>query len=321
MFQPIHCGLFFSSENIHTAQKHKQRAPFTQAWDYLKDHNPANDLEVIQLDGLRFRYENDAIAGERALGRFNTDLMTRADQNTPLIIAIADTLALMQCFEMLRDHPTLDDAKRAQWLEAFEDQVRRLSDHPDDGNTRMTDRLWRMTLNIAAGIVLEQEDTFTRGVAQFCATIDDDVHPEGYIPAAVEQFPEAESLENQLLCVQALILSAEMAHHCGVHLWEHQKRGVSVLTAATYPLYYYFYPEKWKWNGEQWKPSEGVEADVAERLFKKYNGFFEILNLRYGHPLKALELITDDLRPIYDPYGGGLTTLTHGVLKRHGLFG
>jgi hypothetical protein len=36
-----------------------------------------------------------------------------------------------------------------------------------------------------------------------------------------------------------------------------------------------------------------------------------------------LKPLLEDLRPIYDPYGGGLTTLTHGVAlkpQRRGLF-
>ena len=55
-------------------------------------------------------------------------------------------------------------------------------------------------------------------------------------------------------------------------------------------------------------------------LFRRYGGYLEILNRRTG--FKDLKPLLEDLRPIYDPRGGGLTTLSHGVpVKKRGLFG
>jgi len=125
-----------------------------------------------------------------------------------------------------------------------------------------------------------------------------------------------------LLCVQALTLIAEMAANSGINLWTHDKRGVSVLTAVTYPLYYYFYPEKWPWNGEQWKPSDGVELETAQNLFRQHAAFLELAAPRYSTPLKAIQMILDEIRPVYDRDGGGLLTLSHAApkRKRRGLF-
>ncbi len=62
--------------------------------------------------------------------------------------------------------------------------------------------------------------------------------------------------------------------------------------------------------------------DEAQLLFRRYGGYLEMVNRRTGY--KDLKPLLEDLRPIYDPHGGGLTTLTHGVAvkpKRRGLFG
>jgi hypothetical protein len=56
-------------------------------------------------------------------------------------------------------------------------------------------------------------------------------------------------------------------------------------------------------------------------LFREHAGFLEIIAEHYKPPLKAIQMIHDDLRPIFDPFGGGLTTLTHAPAPRRGLFG
>ena len=322
MFQPVHCGLYFSSENIGVAKRHKGRAPFKDAWRALDDMAPDAVLDTLVVEGLRRRFhENDADPRvERAAQLLRADLIPTVDDHTPIIASIMETLALAQCFELLHDHPATNAQIRSDWRAAFDTFCAGLTSRLED-DADIVDRLWMTALTVVAGIILDDEARFLRGAADFRQAVDTAIHPEGYLPGAVENAPETESLENQLLCVAALTLTAEAAHHCGVDLWSHNKRGVSILTAGTYPLYYYFYPEKWPWNGDQWKPSDGVDAEVAERMFKRYSGMIEIINLRYGRPLKALELITADLRPIFDVYAGGLTTLTHGVAQRRGIFG
>jgi hypothetical protein len=108
----------------------------------------------------------------------------------------------------------------------------------------------------------------------------------------------------QIRSVQALVLMAEAAQHAGVNLWDYTVRGVSVMTAVTYVMFYHFRPDKWRWD-------EGLEA-VIPPFFRKHAGFMEMVNRRDNRP-RDIQMLLDDLRPIYDVYGGGLTTLTHGL--------
>ena len=83
----------------------------------------------------------------------------------------------------------------------------------------------------------------------------------------------------------ALVLMAEAAAHCGVNLWAYNFRGVSVKTAALYPIYYFYTPEKWSWD-------EGITLDEAQALFRHYGGFLEILiHLTSSRSLQSFELI------------------------------
>ena len=120
---------------------------------------------------------------------------------------------------------------------------------------------------MAWSISAEDESIFSDSVERFQHIIERDVHPEGYLPEAVEIAPEAAALNSQISSAQALVLMAEMARCVEVDLWSFEQRGVSVLTAASYPLYYFFYPEKWPWNGEQWKPSDGVLKPRLKQSF------------------------------------------------------
>jgi hypothetical protein len=116
-------------------------------------------------------------------------------------------------------------------------------------------------------------------------------------------------LLRQVLVVEALTLMAEAAEHVGVDLWGYSFRGVSVMTAFSYIMYYYFFPDKWRWD-----------VNITNEPFREYGGFLELVNY-HAYP-KDLKPLLDDLRPIYDPPGGGLTTLSHGIVrKRGGLLG
>nr|MCU0476272.1 hypothetical protein [Anaerolineae bacterium] len=109
---------------------------------------------------------------------------------------------------------------------------------------------------------------------------------------------------------------AEVAAHAGIDLWGYELRSVSLMTAAFYPLYYYYYPEKWKW-------AEGISIDAAQQMFRQNAAFLEIINRRRPN-VHAINLIVDELRPIIDPLGGGAVTLTHHPApppKRRGWFG
>jgi hypothetical protein len=318
MFRPAHCGLYFTEEHIHRAQKHRQRPPLTAAWEYLDLTRATDDLMLAQLGGLRYRFGEELDAGEQALTVLGADLSPLFDDHAPYWRNIATALTLAQCFELLRDHPACSPDQVTGWLAALRKWVSALN--RDEAGITVVDRCWLAALNIAAGIGLEDEAVFEAGAESYRQIVSTGIHPEGYLPQAVEDTGD-DGLLLQVLAVAALVLAAEAAAHAGVDLWGYQQRGVSALTAATYPLYYYFYPERWPWNSTRKDDPGGLPAETATMIFRRHGGFLEIVNRRYERPLKAVGMILGDIRPVYDLYGGGLTTLSHAEPERRGLFG
>jgi hypothetical protein len=212
---------------------------------------------------------------------------------------------------MLRDHPAWLPGAQQNWISLFADRVNTLAASPYKDT--QVENLWMAALVMTSGILLERDDVFNIGVDAFKRIVDDEISPRGHIPKAVEG-KDGGSLYRQILTSAALVLMAEAAAHCGVNLWEYNNRGVSVTTAAVYPIYYFYTPDRWTWD-------EGITQDEAQMLFRRYGGYLEMLNHQTG--FKDLKPLLEDLRPIYDSTGGGLTTLSHGlpVKKKRGLFG
>lgn len=316
MFAPPHYALTFTPKHVSQARKAANRPPFDAAWQRLDRPLTGGDsLEITLTLALRWRFKDDADAAEQAVERLR-HLLGEALPPDPLD-ALAGMIPLGQCIEMLRDH-TAGDA--AALRDTYNARMTTLEQrHPDDAPT-IVQHLWLAAARTAAGIVLEDEARFETGTAALIDAVDNEVHPEGYLRQVVTLGPEARALHSQVLGVQALTLIAEMADHVGRDLWRYEKRGVGVTTATTYPLYYYFYPEKWLWSGEQYRPSEGVNEDDARRIFNRHNGFLELANRRYDKPLHAIQLMLTDMRPVFDRHGGGHVTLTHALPERRGLF-
>jgi hypothetical protein len=158
---------------------------------------------------------------------------------------------------------------------------------------------------------LEQPERVEAGAEVYRRVIREDIRPDGYIQGAVEG-GNGLGFFRHIVSTQALVLMAEAAKHIGVDLWGFEERGVSVVTAAAYPLYYYYFPQKWRWDKE-------LTEDVAQRTFREHGGFLEMVN--HYRPLHDIGLLLNEWRPVFDVYGGGLTTLTHGGVARRGLFG
>ena len=97
---------------------------------------------------------------------------------------------------------------------------------------------------------------------------------------------------------------AEMAAQAGLDLWSYDNRGVTPATAATYLLYYFYFPEKWKW-------SPGLTRQRTTDVIRREGAFLEIVNQRA--PLHAVDPLLEELRPLFCPWTGGLTTLTHSI--------
>jgi hypothetical protein len=294
MFKPQHTGVTFSEMHIQQARTNRGKTPFDSAWQMLEHIQPNNALEAAQIGGLRFRFNSDQRAGEEAIDALFDQFNADTSDSLGYLEALAETVTLAQSFEMLRTHPAFAPGKQAQWLDQFWERV--------------------STLNQSQyGLERYEEIWQGLGVELFQQVIREEIHPEGYLHKAVS-VKDGHSFYRQLLSVKALALMAEAATHAGIDLWRYAFRGVSVMTAAAYVTFYYYYPEKWQWDEENFGDGESITS-----LFKQHSGFIEMVNRHES--IKATRLLLDDLRPIYDPYGGGLTTLTHGVVVKRGLFG
>jgi hypothetical protein len=292
-----HCGLFFTKQHIDTARKNAKREPFKSAWAFLDAQPDMGLLETAHLDALRYR-------SGKGKGQQAIKILQRLTppENISYLDILRFYVAAAQVFEMVSDIMP----EKQSWLEWFFGQV----PQPND-NLPFHEGVWLVLLNTSASVLWERDDLFQDGVNFYKHVIDHEVHPQGYIQSVIE-VTDGYMLHRFLIALQGLSLLADAATNAGTNLWAYNNRGVSLITAGLYPLYYYFYPEQWKWG------TLPPEAET-QALFKHYGSFLEIMNFRINRTTKAIDLILADLRPVFDVYGGGLTTLTHGV--RRGLFG
>jgi hypothetical protein len=308
-FQPLHCGVYFTADHIREAKLYANRPPFQAAWENLSKNRGANPQDSILRAALRYRLADEAGDIENTTSHL-LDLVTRRPTNdVGKLDEIGDLLTLAQSFECLRDHPSYSKRDQTAWLEAFFERMNVLNtDQQVDG---YVERLWMALLNLVTGIVLEHPRAFETGVEYFRAAIENDVRPQGFITNAVAG-EDGGSMYRQVRAAAALVLMAEAAAHVGVDLWNYSVRGVSVVTTAIYPIYYFYTTEKWTWDE--------IAPEDVQAVFRQHGGYLEIVHKRTGH--KDLRPVLDELRPIFDAQGGGATTLTHGVLPpRKGLFG
>jgi hypothetical protein len=307
-FQPQHTGLYFGSEHIEQSRRRQKGYPGKAAWAFLEDHQPETDLSALVLNGLRWRFAGDVEAGRAAAARLEKEDGLSVPAQSPGWDDVARAVTLAHVFEMARETEVFSENARRDWLAQFAARVTALNDAL--ANAGYVERLGLGLLHMVAGVVLEDAAAFERGVAAYREAVGKDITPDGYIAQAVQGADGAAYLR-QLLAVKALVLMAEAATLAGEDLWQYTVRGVSVTTAAVYLNYYYYFPDKWRWD-------DGTIPDAAG-LLRQHGGYLEILNSRI-HP-KDIEAVLYDLRPIYDVTGGGLTTLTHGSSRRRGWFG
>ena len=83
-------------------------------------------------------------------------------------------------------------------------------------------------------------------------------------------------------------------------------------TAAIYAAAYYEYRDQWTWDIPP-------DAEENEAYYQENAAYLEILN-RQLRPA-VLKATLSKLRPMFDPFGGGLTTLSHAETSSRGLFG
>jgi hypothetical protein len=307
MFSPQHYGLFLGLDHIAQARSHATREPFQAAFEASK--RPIMGWAAsVQNKALRYRFAEDQSAGLDAVMALGRDFTGDLPVNAPYLLAVAETIMTAHAFEMVRDHPMNRDVLKTQFLSTFGSRVSLLADVSHE--LSYVESLWRGLLMLAAGVVLEHETIFEEGVTIFHHAVKYDINPRGYIEPVLGGTPG--SMERSVQAVSALVLMAEAAAQANVKLWHYEVRGVSVMTAAMYPVYYFYVTDKWTW--------ETISPDEVQTIFRRHGGYLEMVNRR-AQP-RDFKPVLDDLRPIYDPWAGGWTTLTHGVpVKRRGLFG
>jgi hypothetical protein len=300
-----HAGLTFARSQVEAARRDRDQAPFLEAWQFLIERQLV-DLDQALLNAFRYVFDDDSAAGSAALAGAAAHL-SAGQQADNLIDELGQTVQMAQMLELLRDHPEM----RADLFPLLVNRVERLA--VDPRSDTLVERLWQHTMRMAAGVVVERADWVAQAAEYFRTTIANEVRPQGFITKAVHG-EDGGGMFRQILCAAALVLLAEIGAGVGLDLWRYEVRGVGVSTAAMYPIYYFYTTDKWKWD-------PGLKPEAVQTLFRRFGGYLEILYYRTRH--KDLLALLTDLRPVFSPYVGGLTTLTHGVTekKRRGLFG
>lgn len=307
-----HFGLTFSPTDAAQARERRSAPELAGAWaafDALRAQPAPDPLHQAVIDAAAWRLTGDAAAAARAASVLTAHTFEGAD--LPFIDGCRRAIGFAQAFECVRDSAAMTDAARAAVIDQWFERVAELNDRLVQ--PALHEQAWLAAVNLAAGVVLEREPVFASGADTFRRIVDV-VQPHGYIHAVVEP-RDAETLSRTIQTVHGLVLAAEIAAQAGVDLWAHERRGVSVMTAALYPLYYYYYPEKWPWF-------DGLEIEPVQAEFKRHAAFLEIVNRKNGGTVRAVKLILDEVRPVFDAWGGGPVSLTHAVVPvaRRGLF-
>jgi hypothetical protein len=312
----LHYGLYCSPMHVISSQENADQAPFADAWAYLRGHELTDDRAAL-WGGLRWRLlesERYAQMGVEVALRWIDPALLEGES---LIDALDQTLMLAHAYELLRDFPGFSPPDQARWQAAFAERLTRLT---QEESGRIHEEYSKWLLTLVGGIVLERSEWVDLAVAAFQRIVAEEISPRGYIERAV-MGKDGGAMYRQLRAGAALALMAEAASHIGIDLWGYHVRGVSAMTTAVYPIYYFYTTAKWKWDADY--PVEEVQA-----LFRRHGGYLEMLARRLRSagttPSRDLTVLLTDLRPIFDASGGGLTTLTHaqpGQKKRRGLFG
>ena len=297
-FRPNHFGLYFDKAQLEHAQKNRTGKPLKLAWENLSQYQPVDELETLFLQGLNYRLGKNPDIEQLAM-----PIVTPSDNEYQNLM---NSLAIAQVYELLREHPSFTDHE--PWQTFFSEHIQEAVDDSDSLN-----QVWYSASCLGIGVVLEDESLFETGVNIIQDIVSTDIHPDGYIRSVVESENE-QTFFHQVLYTKALALAAEIAFHAGNNLWQYEVRGVSITTAIAYLIYYYFYPEKWRWGG-----TTEITLDETESIFKEHGAFMEIVYYR-TRP-RGIEEILKVQRPMVDFYGGGFITLTHGNIPRRGLFG
>ncbi len=301
----LHFALYFTPEHVAAARTGAESPPLSEAWEALRERQPDGPLDFA----FRALFLEEVASAQRALG----GLLRQANAGSAggrYVDRAAAFVSCLQAFEMVRGIAGLEPDELSLWLNyAAKEGETLLADVP----LLPHEAMWRNLARMALAVVLERPELAEASASEFGRVIVEDVRPQGFITKVVTG-EDGGSLVRQVEATAALVLTAEAGQTAGYSLWEIESRGVSVLTTALLPHYYFYDTRKWKWD-------RGVPADDVQAAFQRFGGYLEIVNQRA--PNKDVQIVLEDLRPLNTPLAGGMTTLSHGLVekKRRGLFG
>ena len=285
-------GLFHSEADLRLARQNLDSEPIRSALPLLSA-TQADPLAAAQLSVLRGQLYEDDEPGDRAAAALNqADFMLAAGKR---LAGLKRALGWLSLVAMLRDHR----AWNPSWRDAIATGLERFSQTDDPLRA-----YWLAAVTLAAGILLESDDAIERATAVYRRAVDEHIHPEGYLKGIADVVDGQRLYEAQTSATAALVLMAEMARLAGLDLWSYDSRAVTVITAVTYTHFYYFYPEKWRWQ-------TGLTLERTRKVMEDEGAFMELVNRRSPPP--GIEHFLEERRPLFCAWGGGLTTLTHGL--------
>lgn len=285
-------GLFHSEADLQLVRENIEREPIRGAVARLRSAE-ADRLGQAYLSALRGQLFGDRAAGDSAADALKTaDFMSDGGDG---LECLKRALGWLSVLAMLRDHPACE----ASWRAAIVDALSRFEAR-DEG----LQALWLGALTLAAGIVLESDERIERGAAVYRRAVERMIHPEGFLRGIADLADAPGRYEAQASGCCALVLLAEMAGRVGLDLWSYESRAVGVFTAVAYTHFYYFFPEKWRWE-------EGLTLARTREIMRREGAFMELAHRR--NPPQGIEQFLAEQRPLFCAWGGGLTTLTHGL--------
>ncbi len=285
-------GLFHRESHLRLVRANLESEPIASALALLEA--PQSDaLAAAYMSALRGQ-----LFAEREPGDYAAAALNEAEFTLGEGAALADlkrALGWLSVAAMLRGHPACNPA----WRDVIAAEVGRFDETEDPLR-----ELWLGALTLAAGILLESDDRIERGAAVYRRAVAERIHPEGYLKGIADVADGERLYEAQVSGLCALVLMAEMAGQAGLELYAYESRAVSVVTAATYTHFYYFFPEKWRWEA-------GLSPERTRDVMAREGAFMELVNRR--SPPQGIEQFLAERRPLFCVHGGGLTSLTHGL--------
>jgi len=292
--------LLFSAGDLQLARDNQDREPVRSALPLL-DSQPEDALALALLQTLRFLFYSDVEAGRAALEALRIPDSQALDPAR--LPAIKRRYGWLTVMSQLRDHPDWHDS--AETLSALTAAPAPRPDAAVEGD--LLRALWLAAVDMAAGILLGDDVRLQSAVSTYRRAVDQHIHPEGFIKGLVDIDGARQTYAAQFAATGALVLLSEMAQQAGEDLWSYNNRAVSFNTAATYTFYYYFYPERWRWE-------DGLSREQTMTIMRREGAWFEMVNRR--SPLRGGEDLFAEQRPLFSAVAGGLTTLTHGLKPR-----